>query len=92
MNLDNGNINIAPSSATQKLPMKISDNICQIILLPYKEPLQLKVVFKIWVNLDWDYKLYSTEIPIPGYSLEPGLEYKYKAVIKDNLFDLKEDK
>lgn len=92
MNLDNGNINIATASTTQKLHMQISDNICQIILFPYKEPLQLKVVFKIWVNLDWDYKLYSAEIPIPGYSLESGLKYKYKAIIKDNLFDLQEDK
>ncbi|MEG1723626.1 MAG: fimbrillin family protein [Bacteroidales bacterium] len=92
MNLDNGNINITTSSATQKLPMQISDNNCRIILFPYKEPLQLKVVFKIWVNLNWDYKLFSTEIPIPGYSLEPGIEYKYKAIIDDNIFDLKEDK
>ena len=89
MALSSGEIDIAPSLQKKLQPMKVKDNICEILLLPYSDELSLTVIFKLWVNLEWDYKLFSTRIPLPDNTLKPGRSYEYEAIIKDNIFDLK---
>lgn len=88
MNLSSGQIRVIPSFQKKLQAMTVTDNICQIVLLPYKDELPLQVIFKLWVNFHWEYKLYSTRIPLPNNTLRPGRAYKYEAIVDDEIFDL----
>ncbi|MEG1587453.1 MAG: fimbrillin family protein [Bacteroidales bacterium] len=88
MTLANGEIGIAESLQKKLVSMNVTDNVCQIIMLPYKGELPLQVVFKLWINLHWEYKLYNTSIPLPGNELEAGKQYLYEAIVDESVFEL----
>ncbi|MGL4292259.1 MAG: fimbrillin family protein [Bacteroidales bacterium] len=88
MNLSDGFINTAQTLEKVPMSMKISGQTCKLIVLPYDGRIPIKVVLKLWVNLHWEDKLFTTNIPFIEGGLQPGRTYIYKLIIKDNIFDL----